>query len=71
LNRVAPNDSTYYFCTFIVVPSANRFGNQIYWNFVRWRLSQKIAKKHSRKGRQTTYPYPHPQHLANLTHTQW
>ena len=40
------NDSTYYFCSFIVVPSANRFGNQFYWKIVRWRMSQKIAKKH-------------------------
>jgi len=28
----------------IVVPSANRIGHQIYWNFVRGEMLQKIAK---------------------------
>ena len=59
------NDSTYYFCSFIVVPSANRFGNQFYWKIVRWRMSQKIAKKHYEEAKTDDIS---PQHANLHTH---
>ena len=65
------NDSTYYFCSFIVVPSANRFGNQFYWKIVRWRMSQKIAKKHYEEAK-TDDISSHSTHIYSMhINTRW